>query len=79
MFDEQDELNAMYEAQPGLLANPSAPPRESFRDKLLKALAAQYRPQAAQPPTGVISPEQQRQQQQQQAMGNIGALLKGIL
>lgn len=81
MFDnENDELASMYVAQPGLQANPNAPARQSFRDKLLQALAAQYRPQmqAGQVPTGIKTEDQIRAEQTQQAMGNIGRLLRGL-
>ena len=79
MFDnENDELASMYVAQPGLQANPNAPARQSFRDKLLQALAAQYMPQQQQVPTGIKTPEQIKAEQTQQAMGNIGRLLRGL-
>ncbi len=80
MYDnEQDELGSIYQSQPGLMANPNAPPKQSLRDKILMALAAQYRPQDVQPQPGIMTPEQQKAQQTQQAMANIGKLMRGLL
>lgn len=70
--NELNELDSIYSADPRLQANPTAAAKQRMlTQRILAALAQQYKPQSSQPPAGA-------QQQQQPTMASLFNAGQGI-
>ena len=70
-MDELNELDSMYAADPRLAADPNAKAKQRMlTQRILAALAQQYKNQQPQVPIG--QPQSQQQQQQNSTLFNSG-------